>query len=58
MILQQLLNLVWVKEELAHVLGMYGTIIFWITSVILIFKYSDGNVAPSYLTSFGMLELL
>ena len=39
------------KRRLAHVLGMYGTIIFWITSVILIFNYTDGKIAPSYLTS-------
>ena len=38
----------WGKRRLAHVLGMYGTIIFWIGSVVLIFKYSDGTVAPSY----------
>ena len=37
------------KRRLAHVLGMYGTILFWVTSVILIFKYSDGIVAPSFL---------
>ena len=37
------------KRRLAHVLGMYGTILFWIASVILIFKYSDGIVAPSYI---------
>ena len=39
----------WGKRRLAHVLGMYGTIIFWIGSVVLIFKYSDGTVAPSYI---------
>ena len=39
------------KRRLAHVLGMYGTVIFWITSVLLIFNYTDGSVAPSYLTS-------
>ena len=39
------------KRRLAHVLGMYGTIIFWITSVLLIFNYTDGSIAPSYLTS-------
>ena len=38
------------KRRLAHVLGMYGTILFWITSVVLIFKYTDGLNAPSYLT--------
>ena len=37
------------KRRLAHVLGMYGTIIFWIASVTLIFKYSDGVAAPSYI---------
>ncbi len=37
------------KRRLAHVLGMYGTILFWIASVVLIFKYSDGVVAPSYI---------
>ena len=37
------------KRRLAHVLGMYGTIIFWIASVFLIFKYSGGDMAPSYI---------
>ena len=39
----------WGKRRLAHVLGMYGTILFWIGSVVLIFKYSEGTVAPSYI---------
>ena len=30
------------KRRLAHVLGMYGTILFWIASVLLIFKYTEG----------------
>ena len=38
------------KRRFAHVLGMYGTIIFWITSVVLIFNYTDGSSAPSYIT--------
>ena len=38
------------KRRLAHVLGMYGTILFWIASVALIFKYTDGSIAPSYVT--------
>ena len=29
------------KRRIAHLLGMYGTLIFWITSVILIFCYSS-----------------
>ena len=28
------------KRRFAHLLGMYGTIIFWITSIIMIFCYS------------------
>ena len=39
------------KRRLAHVLGMYGTILFWVASVALIFKYTDGSTAPSYLTT-------
>ena len=35
------------KRRLAHVLGMYGTILFWISSAVLIFKYSNGAQAPS-----------
>ncbi len=38
------------KRRLAHVLGMYGTILFWISSVVLIFNYTDGTAAPSYMT--------
>ena len=37
------------QRRVAHVLGMYGTILFWIGSIILIFKYSDGVSAPSYI---------
>ena len=39
------------KRRIAHVLGMYGTILFWIASVVLIFKYTDGSTAPFYITS-------
>ena len=38
------------KRRLAHVLGMYGTILFWVASVALIFNYTDGSIAPSYVT--------
>ena len=31
------------KRRVAHLLGMYGTIIFWIASVVMIFVYSDSN---------------
>ena len=38
------------KRRLAHLLGMYGTIIFWVASVIMIFKYSTPESAtPSIL---------
>jgi hypothetical protein len=40
------------KRRVAHVLGMYGTIIFWITSVLLIFSYpTAGSSTPSILTT-------
>ncbi len=31
------------KRRIAHLLGMYGTILFWITSVIMIFFYTESN---------------
>ena len=31
------------KRRIAHLLGMYGTIIFWITSIIMIFSHSEMN---------------
>jgi len=38
------------QRRIAHLLGMYGTIIFWVTSVVLIFCYSTSNViTPSIL---------
>ena len=40
------------KRRVAHVLGMYGTIIFWICSAVLIFSYSSvGAETPSTLTA-------
>ena len=37
------------KRRIAHVLGMWGTIIFWITSVIMIFCYSKtDSVTPLF----------
>ena len=36
------------KRRIAHLLGMYGTIIFWATSVIMIFCYStSASATPS-----------
>ena len=33
------------KRRVAHVLGMWGTILFWVTSVIMIFCYTSGDAA-------------
>jgi len=36
------------NRRLAHLLGMYGTVMFWITSVIMIFCYStSSSITPS-----------
>ena len=36
------------KRRSAHLLGMYGTIIFWVTSAIMIFSYSTpSSITPS-----------
>ena len=36
------------KRRTAHLLGMYGTILFWVTSVVMIFCYSTTNsVTPT-----------
>ena len=38
------------KRRISHLLGMYGTIIFWVTSAIMIFNYSTPeSVTPSIL---------
>ena len=38
------------KRRLAHLLGMYGAIIFWVTSTIMIFNYSTpASATPSIL---------
>ena len=31
------------KRRIAHVLGMWGTILFWIASVVMIFAYTSGD---------------
>ena len=44
------------KRRIAHLLGMYGTIIFWITSAIMIFCYSTTeSVTPSILPALWHL---
>tara|TARA_B100001013_G_scaffold336126_1_gene255118 strand:+ start:76 stop:870 length:795 start_codon:yes stop_codon:yes gene_type:complete len=37
------------KRRIAHVLGMWGTIIFWITSAIMIFCYSKTDSVTPYI---------
>ena len=37
------------KRRLAHVLGMYGTILFWLASAVMVFKYSTpGSNTPIF----------
>ena len=37
------------KRRVAHLLGMYGTILFWVGSVVMIFFYTSPNsVTPSF----------
>ena len=44
------------KRRAAHVMGMYGTIIFWACSVILIFSYSSvGIETPSSISTLWHL---
>ena len=36
------------KRRVAHVMGMYGTILFWVASVVLVFCYTGtGTAAPT-----------
>ena len=35
------------KRRLAHVLGMYGTIIFWVSSAMLVFCYTGADKSSS-----------
>ena len=35
------------KRRLAHVLGMYGTILFWISSAVLVFCYTGADKSNS-----------
>ena len=44
------------KRRIAHLLGMYGTIIFWVTSATMIFCYSTTeSVTPSILPALWHL---
>ena len=43
MILQLQQNLDAGKRRVAHVLGMWGTILFWIASVVMIFCYTSAD---------------
>ena len=35
------------KRRIAHVLGMYGTILFWISSAVLVFSYTGAGKSNS-----------
>ena len=35
------------KRRLSHVLGMYGTILFWVSSVVLVFCYTGADKSSS-----------
>ena len=35
------------KRRAAHVLGMWGTIMFWVASVVMIFGYTSGEATPT-----------
>ena len=37
----------WGKRRIAHVLGMYGTILFWISSAVLVFSYTGAGKSNS-----------
>src|SRR6056300_1838537 len=39
------------KRRLSHVLGMYGTILFWVASVVLVFSYTGAGKSNSEIWS-------
>ena len=46
------------KRRLSHVLGMYGTIIFWISSAMLVFCYTGADKSSSTIWSMLWLSLI
>ena len=42
------------KRRVAHLLGMYGTVIFWVTSVIMIFCYSTSAFCHTFYFAITM----
>ena len=51
------------KRRIAHVMGMYGTILFWVSTVVMIFMYTDPssttpNVWPIVWHAGGILTVL
>ena len=47
------------KRRLAHVLGMYGTILFWVSSVVLVFCYtSEGSSTTVWSTLWHVGAIL
>ena len=41
------------KRRLAHVLGMYGTILFWVSSAVLVFCYTGVDKSNSEIWSMS-----
>ena len=37
------------KRRVAHLLGMYGTILFWVGSVVMIFCYSNSDIETPFI---------
>ena len=35
------------KRRLAHVMGMYGTILFWISTVVMVFMYTNPTTSQN-----------
>ena len=46
------------KRRLSHVLGMYGTIIFWVSSAMLVFCYTGADKSSSTIWSMLWLSLI
>ena len=46
------------KRRLAHVLGMYGTILFWASSAVLVFCYTGAGKPESQTWSLLWLSLI
>ncbi len=48
----------WGKRRIAHVLGMYGTILFWIGSAAMIFFYTDSQTPNVWANSLACWSIM